>query len=81
MTDIFVLLQNTFPSMSSQQLVHRLYPYNSILGKEGCSAVEGVLSVSQDVKPRTKYSELSAGCVHAHCGLFILASTHFFVEI
>uniref|UniRef100_A0A3Q3VYX4 von Willebrand factor A domain-containing protein 8 n=1 Tax=Mola mola TaxID=94237 RepID=A0A3Q3VYX4_MOLML len=35
---------NTFPMMSSQQLVHRLYPYKSILGKEGYTAVEGVLS-------------------------------------
>uniref|UniRef100_A0A665V668 von Willebrand factor A domain-containing protein 8 n=1 Tax=Echeneis naucrates TaxID=173247 RepID=A0A665V668_ECHNA len=35
---------NTFPMLSSQQLVQRLYPYNSILGKEGRSAVEGVLS-------------------------------------
>nr|XP_046259782.1 von Willebrand factor A domain-containing protein 8 [Scatophagus argus] len=35
---------NTFPMMSSQQLVQRLYPYNSFLGKEGRTAVEGVLS-------------------------------------
>lgn len=35
---------NAFPMLSSQQLVQRLYPYNSILGKEGCTAVEGVLS-------------------------------------
>ncbi|KAM3607170.1 uncharacterized protein V6R79_002729 [Siganus canaliculatus] len=35
---------NTFPMLSSQQLIHRLYPYNSFLGKDGCTAVEGVLS-------------------------------------
>lgn len=35
---------NTFPMMSSQQLIHRLYPYRSILGKEGHTAVENVLS-------------------------------------
>lgn len=45
----YVLLQNAFPMLSSQQLVQRLYPYNSILGKDGRAAVEGVLSVSPDV--------------------------------
>ncbi|KAK2840347.1 hypothetical protein Q5P01_014087 [Channa striata] len=35
---------NAFPMLSSQQLVQRLYPYKSILGKDGCNAVEGVLS-------------------------------------
>uniref|UniRef100_A0A3Q3G2X8 von Willebrand factor A domain-containing protein 8 n=1 Tax=Labrus bergylta TaxID=56723 RepID=A0A3Q3G2X8_9LABR len=35
---------NSFPMLSSQQLVNRLYPYSSILGKEGRTAVEGVLS-------------------------------------
>nr|XP_057938465.1 von Willebrand factor A domain-containing protein 8 isoform X2 [Doryrhamphus excisus] len=35
---------NVVPTMSSQQLVQRLYPYNSMLGKDGCSAVETVLS-------------------------------------
>ncbi|XP_067371715.1 von Willebrand factor A domain-containing protein 8 isoform X1 [Channa argus] len=35
---------NSFPMLSSQQLVQRLYPYKSILGKDGCNAVEGVLS-------------------------------------
>ncbi|XP_028291916.1 von Willebrand factor A domain-containing protein 8 isoform X2 [Gouania willdenowi] len=35
---------SSFPMLSSQQLVHRLYPYSSILGKDGRSAVEGVLS-------------------------------------
>lgn len=44
-----VLLQNAFPMLSSQQLLQRLYPYSSILGKEGRSAVEGVLSVSRNV--------------------------------
>uniref|UniRef100_A0A8C7MNI3 von Willebrand factor A domain containing 8 n=1 Tax=Oncorhynchus kisutch TaxID=8019 RepID=A0A8C7MNI3_ONCKI len=34
-----------FPMLSSQQLVQRLYPYQAMLGKEGCTAVEGVLSV------------------------------------
>ncbi|XP_053296507.1 von Willebrand factor A domain-containing protein 8 isoform X2 [Pleuronectes platessa] len=35
---------NAFPMLSSQQLVQRLYPYTSILGKDGRTAVEGVLS-------------------------------------
>ncbi|XP_047456688.1 von Willebrand factor A domain-containing protein 8 [Mugil cephalus] len=35
---------NAFPMLSSQQLVQRLYPYDSILGKDGRKAVEGVLS-------------------------------------
>ncbi|XP_061547312.1 von Willebrand factor A domain-containing protein 8 isoform X2 [Phycodurus eques] len=35
---------NVFPMMSSQQLVQRLYPYHSMLGKDGRSAVETVLS-------------------------------------
>uniref|UniRef100_A0A7N8XB65 von Willebrand factor A domain-containing protein 8 n=1 Tax=Mastacembelus armatus TaxID=205130 RepID=A0A7N8XB65_9TELE len=35
---------NTFPMLSSQQLIQRLYPYNSIMGKDGHAAVEGVLS-------------------------------------
>ncbi|XP_037343972.2 von Willebrand factor A domain-containing protein 8 [Pungitius pungitius] len=34
---------NAFPMLSSQQLLQRLYPYSSILGKEGRAAVEGVL--------------------------------------
>ncbi|KAM9851049.1 von Willebrand factor A domain-containing protein 8 [Aulostomus maculatus] len=34
---------NMFPMLSLQQLVQRLYPYNSILGKDGRTAVEGVL--------------------------------------
>ncbi|XP_028992985.1 von Willebrand factor A domain-containing protein 8 isoform X2 [Betta splendens] len=34
---------NAFPMLSAQQLVQRLYPYSSILGKDGCQAVEGVL--------------------------------------
>lgn len=37
-------LLNVFPMLSSQQLVQRLYPYKSILGKEGQLAVETVLS-------------------------------------
>uniref|UniRef100_A0A665V7K3 von Willebrand factor A domain-containing protein 8 n=1 Tax=Echeneis naucrates TaxID=173247 RepID=A0A665V7K3_ECHNA len=44
MDNLLPVLHNTFPMLSSQQLVQRLYPYNSILGKEGRSAVEGVLS-------------------------------------
>ncbi|KAF7665107.1 hypothetical protein LDENG_00155060 [Lucifuga dentata] len=34
---------NVFPMLSSQQLIQRLYPYSSILGKDGRTAVEGVL--------------------------------------
>lgn len=59
-----MLLQNAFPMLSSQQLVQRLYPYNSILGKDGRTAVEGVLSVSQDVP----YYVVSSN-VHACYGL------------
>lgn len=44
----FSLLQNFFPMMSSQQLIQRLYPYKSILGKDGHTAVEGVLNVSSN---------------------------------
>ncbi len=61
-----VLLQNAFPMLSSQQLLQRLYPYNSILGKDGRTAVEGVLSVSQDVN---KY--VLSSNVHACYGLNI----------
>ncbi|CAL8321307.1 unnamed protein product [Merluccius merluccius] len=35
---------NVFPMLASQQLVQRLYPYHSMLGREGHTAVEGVLS-------------------------------------
>uniref|UniRef100_A0A3Q2ZT42 von Willebrand factor A domain containing 8 n=1 Tax=Kryptolebias marmoratus TaxID=37003 RepID=A0A3Q2ZT42_KRYMA len=35
---------NIFPMLSSQQLIQRLYPYKSILRKDGHTAVEGVLS-------------------------------------
>uniref|UniRef100_A0A8C2PQA6 von Willebrand factor A domain-containing protein 8 n=1 Tax=Cyprinus carpio TaxID=7962 RepID=A0A8C2PQA6_CYPCA len=34
---------NLFPMLSAQQLVQRLYPYEVMLGKEGRTAVEGVL--------------------------------------
>ncbi|KAL0985591.1 hypothetical protein UPYG_G00159100, partial [Umbra pygmaea] len=33
-----------FPLLSSKQMVQRLYPYQTMLGKEGRTAVEGVLS-------------------------------------
>ncbi|XP_077071835.1 von Willebrand factor A domain-containing protein 8 isoform X2 [Siphateles boraxobius] len=35
---------NRFPMLSAQQLVQRLYPYQAMLGKEGRTAVEGLLS-------------------------------------
>lgn len=35
---------NLFPMLSVQQLVQRLYPYEAMLGKEGRTAVEGVLN-------------------------------------
>ncbi|XP_068602140.1 von Willebrand factor A domain-containing protein 8 [Brachionichthys hirsutus] len=38
-----VRVLSTFPMMSSQQLVSRLYPYESMLADEGRAAVEGVL--------------------------------------
>ncbi|KAG9492060.1 hypothetical protein GDO78_000536 [Eleutherodactylus coqui] len=34
---------NVFPTMSSQQIIHRLYPYTVVLGKEGKTAVEDTL--------------------------------------
>ncbi|XP_059417513.1 von Willebrand factor A domain-containing protein 8 isoform X2 [Carassius carassius] len=34
---------NLFPMLSAQQLVQRLYPYQVMLGKEGRTAVEGLL--------------------------------------
>lgn len=37
---------NLFPMLSAQQLVQRLYPYDVMLGKEGRTAVEGLLNVS-----------------------------------
>ncbi|CAL8266675.1 unnamed protein product [Lota lota] len=35
---------NVLPMLASQEMVQRLYPYHSMLGKEGHTAVEGVLS-------------------------------------
>lgn len=40
------MLQDLFPMLSAQRLVQRLYPYESMLGKEGRDAVESVLGVS-----------------------------------
>uniref|UniRef100_A0A3Q4HWX0 von Willebrand factor A domain-containing protein 8 n=1 Tax=Neolamprologus brichardi TaxID=32507 RepID=A0A3Q4HWX0_NEOBR len=42
--NLLPVLHNSFPMLSCQQLLHRLYPYNSMLGKDGRTAVEGVLS-------------------------------------
>uniref|UniRef100_A0A3B4G0W2 von Willebrand factor A domain-containing protein 8 n=1 Tax=Pundamilia nyererei TaxID=303518 RepID=A0A3B4G0W2_9CICH len=42
--NLLPVLHNSFPMLSSQQLLHRLYPFNSMLGKDGRTAVEGVLS-------------------------------------
>uniref|UniRef100_A0A8B9JC72 von Willebrand factor A domain containing 8 n=1 Tax=Astyanax mexicanus TaxID=7994 RepID=A0A8B9JC72_ASTMX len=41
-----VKVLDLFPMLSAQQLIQRLYPYEAMLNKEGCNAVEGVLSVS-----------------------------------
>uniref|UniRef100_A0A8C8HF33 AAA+ ATPase domain-containing protein n=1 Tax=Oncorhynchus tshawytscha TaxID=74940 RepID=A0A8C8HF33_ONCTS len=49
-----------FPMLSSQQLVQRLYPYQAMLGKEGCTAVEGVLSV------RTRMHSYTHTHTHTH---------------
>lgn len=76
-----VLLQNTFPMMSSQQLIQRLYPYRSILGKEGHTAVENVLSVGHHIH-FPKYRKLSGECVATHEGpLLILSCITSSVEI
>uniref|UniRef100_A0A8D0D499 von Willebrand factor A domain-containing protein 8 n=1 Tax=Sander lucioperca TaxID=283035 RepID=A0A8D0D499_SANLU len=53
---------NTLPMLSSQQLVQRLYPYNSILGKDGRTAVEGVLiceSLSKGILPHSFYRTMT----------------------
>lgn len=47
--DDLYLLQNLFAMLSAQQLVQRLYPYEVMLGKEGRTAVEGVLRVSLSI--------------------------------
>ncbi|KAK7168704.1 hypothetical protein R3I93_004874 [Phoxinus phoxinus] len=47
---------NRFPMLSSQQLVQRLYPYQAMLGKEGRTAVEGVLSRFELTDESTKPS-------------------------
>uniref|UniRef100_A0A8B9HSU4 von Willebrand factor A domain containing 8 n=1 Tax=Astyanax mexicanus TaxID=7994 RepID=A0A8B9HSU4_ASTMX len=39
-----VKVLDLFPMLSAQQLIQRLYPYEAMLNKEGCNAVEGVLS-------------------------------------
>lgn len=41
-----ITFQNLFPMLSAQQLFQRLYPYEAMLGKEGRTAVEGILSVT-----------------------------------
>ncbi|XP_067848605.1 von Willebrand factor A domain-containing protein 8 [Heptranchias perlo] len=38
-----VKIMDVFPMMSAQQLLHRLYPYDLMLGKEGRTGVEDVL--------------------------------------
>ncbi|XDV30937.1 hypothetical protein PO909_033759, partial [Leuciscus waleckii] len=47
---------NRFPMLSAQQLVQRLYPYQAMLGKEGRTAVEGVLSRFELTDESTKPS-------------------------
>ncbi|KAK7153741.1 hypothetical protein R3I94_007188 [Phoxinus phoxinus] len=47
---------NRFPMLSAQQLVQRLYPYQAMLGKEGRTAVEGVLSRFELTDESTKTS-------------------------
>ncbi|KAI5107140.1 von Willebrand factor A domain-containing protein 8, partial [Silurus meridionalis] len=39
-----IKMLDLFPMLSAQQLVQRLYPYETMLGKEGRNAVEGVLN-------------------------------------
>lgn len=62
--------------MSSQQLVQRLYPYKNMLNKEGCTAVEGVLSV--------RYNQKSIFWKHSYgrvCVLVWFMKTSLFVEV
>lgn len=40
--------QDAFPMMSAQLLLHRLYPHDLMLGKEGRTGVEDVLKVSKN---------------------------------
>uniref|UniRef100_A0A4W6D9L2 von Willebrand factor A domain-containing protein 8 n=1 Tax=Lates calcarifer TaxID=8187 RepID=A0A4W6D9L2_LATCA len=64
---------NAFPMLSSQHLVQRLYPYNSILGKDGRTAVEGVLSRFELLDGRQSAStQRHHGCV-CDKGLFPLS--------
>ena len=41
-------LQDEFPEANVSSLLKRLYPYETMLGKEGQSAVQDALSVSSD---------------------------------
>uniref|UniRef100_A0A3B3ZXK2 AAA+ ATPase domain-containing protein n=1 Tax=Periophthalmus magnuspinnatus TaxID=409849 RepID=A0A3B3ZXK2_9GOBI len=59
---------SVFPMLSSQQLVQRLYPYRSILGKEGCTAVESVLTVR--ITTHTNFQRVSVFFVHAKTRVF-----------
>ncbi|XP_067896341.1 von Willebrand factor A domain-containing protein 8 isoform X2 [Heterodontus francisci] len=38
-----IKIMDVFPTLSAQQLLHRLYPYDLMLGKEGRTGVEDVL--------------------------------------
>lgn len=42
----FLSFQNAMPNVPVHSLIERLYPYETILGKEGVTAVEDTLSVS-----------------------------------
>ncbi|MBN3308156.1 VWA8 protein, partial [Amia calva] len=57
-----VKVLDCFPMLSSQQLIQRLYPYESMLGKEGRTAVEDALNVRKDRFPPgvIKVEELSS---------------------
>ncbi|XP_031417095.1 von Willebrand factor A domain-containing protein 8 isoform X2 [Clupea harengus] len=47
-----VKVLNLFPMLTPQQLIRRLYPYHVILGKEGRTAVEGLLHRFELVESR-----------------------------
>ncbi|XP_076841646.1 von Willebrand factor A domain-containing protein 8 isoform X2 [Brachyhypopomus gauderio] len=52
-----------FPMLSAQQLIQRLYPYDTMLGKEGRTAVEGVLSRFELLDVKRQASPWAVVCV------------------
>ncbi|XP_048458994.1 von Willebrand factor A domain-containing protein 8 isoform X3 [Rhincodon typus] len=62
-----IKIMDVFPMLSAQQLLHRLYPYDLILGKEGQTGVKDVLKIPVGTK-RLKF--------HTGSPNFIRTSSH-----